>query len=49
MPLAIAARAGKRPKKSVRDLIGPIAILLGVLAVLAACAGVVGALLASAG
>jgi hypothetical protein len=48
IPLAIAARSGKRPKKSMRDLVRPIAILLGVMAVLAACAGFVGAFLASA-
>lgn len=47
--LAIAAQAGKRPKKSVRDLIGPIAILLGMMALLAASAGIVGWILASGG
>ena len=49
IPLAIAARAGKRTKRSVRDLIRPIAVLLGIMAVLALLAGIVGALLASAG
>jgi hypothetical protein len=49
IPLAIAARAGERPKRSIRDLVQPIAILLGVMALLATCAGLVGALLASTG
>ena len=47
VPLAIVARAGSRPKRSVGSLIRPVAYLLGVMAVSAFVAGVVGWLLAS--
>lgn len=49
VPLAIAARAGSRPKRSVRSLIRPIASLFGVTAVAALGAGVIGWFLAKAG
>jgi hypothetical protein len=42
VPLAITARAGRRPKRSVRSLLRPIAELLGIMAVSATLAGVVG-------
>ncbi len=46
IPLAIAARAGRRPKRDARSLVRPIAGLLLVMAVGAAISGVVGYLLA---
>jgi hypothetical protein len=46
IPLAIAARAGGRPKRSAASLIPPITILLLAMAVLAAIAGVIGYVLA---
>jgi H+/Cl- antiporter ClcA len=49
IPLAFAARFGDRPKQSVREVAGPIVLLLCVMALLAFLAGVTGALLASAG
>jgi H+/Cl- antiporter ClcA len=49
VPLAIAARAGRRPKRSVRSLVRPVAILLGVMATCALAAGLAGFLLASRG
>ena len=49
IPLALVARAGSRPKRSVGSLVRPIASLLGVMAVCALVAGVVGWLLASSG
>lgn len=49
IPLAIAARAGGRPKKTVRELCRPIAVLLAEMAVGAAVAGLIGWLLAQAG
>jgi hypothetical protein len=49
VPLALAARIGARPKRSVRSLVRLIACLLGVMAVCALAAGVVGYLLASSG
>jgi hypothetical protein len=42
VPLAIAARAGRRPKRSVRSLLRPVGSLLLVMAACAALAGVVG-------
>jgi hypothetical protein len=49
VPLAIVARAGSRPKRSVDSLVRPVACLLGVMAVSALVAGLVGWLLASTG
>lgn len=49
IPLAVASRVGSRPRRSVGSLIRPIAILLGVMALSALAAGVVGGLLAAAG
>src|SRR5262245_56111915 len=49
VPLAVAARAGSRPKRSVGSLLRPIVILLAVMAVCALIAGVVGWLLARTG
>jgi hypothetical protein len=49
VPLALAARVGGRPKRSVGSLAGPIAWQLGVMAVCALAAGFVGYLLASSG
>ncbi len=46
VPLAIAARAGRRPKREARSLVRPIAGLLLVMAAGAAISGVVGYLLA---
>lgn len=41
-PLAIAARAGSRPKRDARSLVRPIAILMVVMAVFATISGVIG-------
>jgi hypothetical protein len=49
VPLAIAARAGRRPKRDVRSLVEPIAWLLLVMAASALAAGVAGYLLAKSG
>lgn len=49
VPLAIVARAGSRPKRSAGSLLRPIAILLGVMAIAALVAGVIGWMLASRG
>jgi hypothetical protein len=49
VPLAIAARLGSRPKRSVGSLVRPIARLLGVMAACALVAGVTGWLLARNG
>jgi hypothetical protein len=49
VPLAIAARAGGRPRRCARSLVRPILTLLAVMAACAATAGVVGWLLARAG
>jgi hypothetical protein len=49
IPLAIVARAGSRPKRSLRSLVRPICILLFVMAVCAAAAGVAGWYLANSG
>ncbi len=42
IPLAIAARAGRRPKRSISSLVRPIFTLLAVMGVSALMAGVVG-------
>ena len=49
VPLAVAARAGSRPKRSVGSLIRPVAWLLAVMAVCALAAGFTGWLLARSG
>jgi hypothetical protein len=49
IPLAIAARAGRRPKQSVRALVRPIARLLLIIAVCAAVAGFAGLFFAKCG
>lgn len=49
VPLAIAARAGDRPKRDVRSLVRPIGWLLLVMALSALAAGMVGYLLAENG
>jgi len=49
MPLALAARAGRRPQRGAAALVRPVLILLGVMAVGAALAGVIGYLLARNG
>lgn len=43
--LAVAARAGSRPRRSARDLVRPIAVLLGTMAACALLAGLLGAFL----
>lgn len=48
-PLAIAARAGSRPRRSVASLVRPVASLLGVMGISALLAGILGGLLASLG
>jgi hypothetical protein len=47
--LALAARTGEWPKRDVRSLVKPLAILMGITAAFALLAGVVGYLLADAG
>lgn len=47
IPLALAARLGSRPKKSARDLIRPLFVLMVVAGVLALIAGIVGYIAAS--
>lgn len=42
IPLAIAARIGARPKKSARELVRPLFVLMGIAGILALCAGLVG-------
>src|SRR4051794_17708525 len=49
VPLALVARVGARPKRSVGSLVRPVAVLLGVMALGAVVAGVVGWLLARRG
>jgi len=49
IPLAIVARAGSRPKRSVGSLIWPVACLMAVTAVCALASGVTGWLLARSG
>jgi hypothetical protein len=47
--LAVAARAGRRPKRSVRSLVRPVAVLLAAMAILATLAGVGGYALGKGG
>lgn len=47
IPLAVAARFGSRPKKSARELIRPLFVLVAVAALLALIAGIVGYIAAS--
>lgn len=49
VPLAVVARAGGRPKRSVGSLVVPVAVLLAVMAGCAAVAGVTGWALARSG
>jgi hypothetical protein len=49
IPLAIAARAGRRPRRDVRFLIRPILTLLLTMGTIAALAGLTGYLLAAKG
>jgi hypothetical protein len=49
IPLALAARAGKRPRRAARTLIRPLLILLAVMAACAFSAGLVGYLLGRSG
>lgn len=49
VPLAIAARLGKRPKRDVRSLVRPLVWLMGISAVIALAAGIGGWTLASLG
>ena len=49
VPMAVAARAGSRPKRDARALVRPIAVLLGVMAVAAAASGLLGFVLARQG
>ena len=48
-PLALAARAGRRPKWTARQLVRPIAVLLATMAVLSLIAGILGYLVATRG
>lgn len=47
--LALAARAGPRPRRAIRTLVRPVAVLLSVMAVCALGAGLVGWVLARRG
>lgn len=49
VPLAMASRAGARPKLVASDLLKPVAILLGVMAISSLIAGVIGYMAASTG
>jgi hypothetical protein len=49
IPLALVARASRRPPRSPRSLLRPITILLGVMGVFALLAGLLGYALARAG
>jgi hypothetical protein len=49
VPLAIAARAGKRPKRSAASLVRPVLCLLAVSAACALVAGIIGFVLAHSG
>lgn len=49
VPLAVVARAGPRPKRSVASLVRPVAWLLAVMAACTLLAGIIGRLLARAG
>ena len=47
--LAISGRAGREPRRSARDLLRPLAVLLGTMAILAMAAGFAGYATAQAG
>jgi hypothetical protein len=49
VPLAVVARAGSRPERSVGSLMRPLVFLLAVMAMCALAAGIVGWFLASSG
>jgi len=49
MPLAIAARAGRHPKRDVRSLVRPVATLLVVMCLCAVAAGITGYVLSRLG
>jgi len=49
VPLAIAARAGRRPKRSAAELVRPILVLLGCMAATALLMGILGFVLARRG
>jgi hypothetical protein len=49
IPMAIAARAGRRPRREARELVWPVLVLLGVMAISALSAGLAGYALARAG
>jgi len=49
IPLAFAARVGRRPKRSVGSLLRPIVTLLGVMAASAVLAGAIGGILGKTG
>jgi hypothetical protein len=49
VPLALIARVGSRPKRCAASLVRPIAVLMGVSALLALVAGLAGRFLASVG
>lgn len=49
VPLAISARVGSRPQRSVRSLVRPVLMLLGLMTVFAGVSGVVGFVLARSG
>jgi hypothetical protein len=49
VPLAVAARASARPKRSVGSLVRPVGLLLGVMAACALAAGILGWFLARSG
>jgi hypothetical protein len=49
IPLAIAARIGSRPKKSVREFVFPMLVVMGVTGALALGAGIAGYVVASMG
>jgi hypothetical protein len=42
IPLALAARAGRRPKKSVHEMLRPVVVLLAIVGALALVAGLAG-------
>jgi hypothetical protein len=47
--LAVASRAGSRPRLSARELVRPVALLFGAMAICSAVAGILGYLLVSSG
>jgi len=49
VPLAVAARIGSRPRRSLRSLLRPILFLLGVMAGFAIVSGVIGYMIGSMG